>query len=420
VHGTALAAQYEAMTELPDPVDQDREEVLAIGGWTWRPGTRPGVITIVAVIAIAAGILTGLRAARQHTAASHPAPPGSVGVQPPTPVRTYDTSRQQTTLHGSPVTGTTRVQLLISQHLGWPLAWFSLDTGGLTPLDLPPNAQLYRLQAFPGGVLLRPGTTPPCDGCPGPPAPVYYAAAGSPAVTRVGFANWDAAVTADHAAAWLSDYRPAIDPYTGRSQTFTAQKVDLSGHPLGPPVRLPAGYLPAGGWLAQPASMLLLRAWRNPNRTGDDYTLWDPRSRTTTATYRSVIAVSAHQIAWTTSSCTEASCPLHLTDPITGTTRTQPLPPGRIPTLGCYSPDGHELALLLAAPADTSASTVDVALLDEAKHRLTAIPGTDLDIIPTLNWSADGRWLLITSLGDSQLGLVNPHTRRVQVSTLPN
>src|SRR6266536_2638008 len=421
VHAAPRAAHYEAMTELPDPVDQDQEEVLTIGGRPWRPRSRQGVITIIAAIAIAAGVLTGLLVTRQHTAASHPAPPGSVGVHPPTPLGASDTSGQRTTLQGSPVTGATGVQLLISRHLGWPLAWFSLDSGTLAPLDLPPNVQLYRVQAFPGGVLLRPDTTPPCDGCPGPPAPVYYAASGSPTVTRVGFANWDAAVTADHAAAWLSSYQPATDPYSGRSQTFTAHKVDLSGHPLGPPTRLPSGYLPAGDTLEQPASGLLLRAWTNPHPTGTDYTLWDPSSRTVTATYGSVIAVSAHQIAWTASSRTEANCPLHLTDPSAGTTSTQPLPPGQMPTLGSYSPDGHHLALLLlTAPPDASASPVEIALLNAATHRLTVIPGTDLDIIPTLNWSTDGQWLLITSLGRQQIGLINPHTRRLQVATVPD
>ena len=387
MHAAPRAAQYEAMTELPDPVDQDRDEVLTIGGWPWRPGTRQGVITIIAAIAIAAGVLTGLLVTRQHTAASHPAPPGSVGVHPPAPLGASDTSRQRTTLQGSPVTATTGVQLLISRHLGWPLAWFSLDSGTLTPLDLPPNAQLYRVQAFPGGVLLRPDTTPPCDGCPGPPAPVYYAASGSRTVTRVGFANWDAAVTADHATAWLSSYRPAFDPYSGRSQTFTAQKVDLSGHPLGPPTRLPSGYLPAGGWLAQPASTLLLQAWTHPNPTGEDYTLWDPSSRTVTASYGSVIAVSAHQIAWTASSCTEVTCPLHLTDPIAGTTSTQPLPPGQMPTLGCYSPDGHHLALLLTVPSGTNASPRrgrsarrgDAPTHGDPRHRAGHHSDTDLE-----------------------------------------
>jgi hypothetical protein len=407
------------MTELPDPVDQDREEVLTIGGWTWRAGSRQGVITIIAAIAMAAGVLAGLLVTHRHTAASHPARPGGVGVQPPTPLSTSP-SRQRTTLQGGPVSGTTGVQLLISPHLGWPLGWFSLDTGKLIPLDLPPNVQLYRVLAFPGGALLRPDTTRPCKGCPSPPAPIYYAATGSRTLTRVGFANWDAAVTADHAAVWLSSYQPASDPYSGRSQTFTAHKVDLSGHPLGTPTRLPSGYLPAPGALEQPASRLLLRAWSNPSPSGAVYTLWDPGSGTITATYRSVIAVSAHQIAWTASSCTEANCPLRLTDPITGTTSTQPLPPGQMPTLGSYSPDGHHLALLLTAPPDPNASAVEIALLNEATHRLTVIPGTDLDIIPTLNWSTDGRWLLISSLGLQQIGLVNPRTRHLQVATLPD
>jgi hypothetical protein len=419
VHAVPSAAQYEAMTEPPDPVDQDREEVLTIGGWTWRAGSRQGVITIITAIALAVGVLTGVLVTHRHTAPSHPAPPAGIGVQPPLPLST-SASRQRTTLQGSPVTGTTGVQLLISRHLGSPLAWFSLDTGTLTPLDLPPNVQPYRVQAFPGGALLRPETTRPCKGCPSQPTPIYSAATGSRTVTRVGFANWDAAVTADHTAVWLSSYQPATDPYSGRSQTFTAHKVDLSGHPLGTPTPLPSGYVPAADALEQPPSTLLLRAWTNPNRTGAEYTLWDPGSGRITATYGSVIAVSAHQIAWTASSCTEANCPLHLTDPNTGTTSTKPLPPGQMPTLGSYSPDGHHLALLLTAPPDPSASAVETALLNEATHRLTVIPGTDLDIIPTLTWSTDGRWLLITSLGRQQIGLVNPHTLRLQVATLPD
>jgi hypothetical protein len=317
------------------------------------------------------------------------------------------------------------VQILVSQHLGWPIAWFTLDTGKLIPLDLPANTDRYVVHAFPGGVLLLPGaTSPPCDGCPGRPIPVYYAATGSRAVTRVGFANGDVAVTADHAAVWLSSYRLATEPYSSRSQTLTTRKVDLSGHPLGPPVTLPAGYqLPVDpqGRFQQPPGKLLLQARTNPKPSADRYTLWDPSSHTDTATFGSLIAVSAHQIAWTALTCTEASCPLHLTDPATGATVTQPTPPGQMPTMtGSYSPDGHHLGLLMTAPADASGpGAVEVGLLDDATHRLTVIPDTDLDIIPTLNWSADGRWLLITGLGGSQLGLIDPHARRLQVATLP-
>jgi len=418
------AAQYEAMTESPDPVEQDRDEVLALGGRSRLAGSRQRAITIIAAIVIAAGVVTGLLATRHHNrpAANHPTPPSSGGVQLATPLMSATTaSRLRLTLHGSPVTATTGAQVLISQHGGSTLAWFTLDTGTLTPLALPPTAAGYVAQAFPGGALLRPNTTQPCDSCPGPPAPVYYAATASRAVTRVGAANWDAAVTADHAAVWLSSYRLATEPYSSRSQTLTALKVDLSGHPLGPPVRLPSGYLPAGGKLEQPDGNLLLLHQSTGKPTGDHYTLWDPTSRKATATFGWVIAVSTRQIAWTATSCTDANCPLHLTDPINGAASTQPPPPGRMPTLGSYSPDGHHLALLVTTPPDSNTSgAVEIGLLDEATHQLTLIPGTDLDIIPTLTWSADGRWLLITSLGDSQLGLVNPHTRRLQVATFPD
>jgi hypothetical protein len=418
----------EAMTESPDPVDQYRDEVLAFGGRSRVTGSRQRAITIIAAIAIAAGVVTGLLITRHHnhTAANQPTPPSSVGVQPATPVASSTTtSRLRTTLHGSPVTGPTGAQVLIIQHGGGsPPAWFTLDTRTLAPLDLPRNAEGYVIQAFPGGVLLRPNTTPLCDSCPGPPAPVYYAATGSRAVTRVGSANGDVAVTADHSAVWLSSYRLAAASYSSRSQTLTAQKVDLSGHALGPPIRLPSGFQLPGdplGRLPQPPGRWILLARTNAAPAADRFALWNPSSRTATASFGSVIAVSTREIAWTALSCTEANCPLHLTDLTTGTTSTQPHPAGQMPTRGSYSPDGHHLALLLTAPPDSNApGAVEIGLLDAAAHRLRVIPGTDLDIIPTLTWSADGRWLLITSLGKSQLGLVNPHAGRLHVATLPD
>jgi hypothetical protein len=404
------------MTELPGPVDPDRDDVLTLGVRTWRPSSRLGVITIIVAGVIVAGVATGLLATRHHMAANHPAPPSSVGVQPARPVTSASTaSRPRTTLHASPLIEATGAQVFISAHLGWPLAWFSLDSSRLTPLELPSNAQRYAVQTFPGGALLLRGSTEPCDSCPGPPVAVYYAATGSRAVTQVGSTDGDVAVTTDHAAVWLSSYRLATEPYSSRSQALTVQKVDLSGHLLGPPVRLPYGYQlpvdPLGRLPQAPARLLLART--NPNPTRDRYTLWDPSTHRITASFSSVVAVSTHQIAWTAASCAEANCPLHLTDPITGTTTTQPPRPGQMPEgIGSYSPDGHYLALPLTAPADTSTPVaVEIGLFDDATHRLTVIPGTDLDIIPTLTWSADGRWLLITSLGDSQLGLVNPHTR---------
>ena len=406
----------------PDPVDPDQEEVLTLGGRSWRPGPRQRAITKILALVLAGGLLIGMLVTRhdKRPAADRPAPPSSVAVVPAIPVPGMrSASRLRTTFYGSPLTGTTALRILVSQRLGWPVSWFTLDTGALTPLELPPNADGYVVQPFPSGVLFRPRRTQPCDSCPGPPAPVYYAPSGSRAVTRLGWANWDAAVTADHAAVWLTSFRLAAEPYSSRSQTLTAQKVDLSGHPLEQPVTLPSGYLLAGGGVRQPAGKMLLRAWTNPGPAVDRYVLWDPHSRRVTATFGSVLAVSTHQIAWIASSCTAATCPVHLTDPTTGTTSTKPVPHGQMPMLASYSPDGRHLALLMTAPADTNPlGAVEIGLLDAAAHRLTLIPGT-LDIIPTLNWSAGGRWLLITGLGESQLALVNPRTGRVQVSTLP-
>lgn len=408
----------------PDPVDQDREEVLTLGRWSWQLSSRQRAVTMIAALAVAVGLVTALLVTHHddHRAANRPVPLRSAGISPAAPIAgTTNGGRLRTTLHGSLLHGTTGAQVLISQRLGWPTAWFTVDTGALTPVDLPPNREGYLVQAFPGGVLFRPGITESCNSCPGPPAPVYYAANGSRTVTRVGSANWDAAVTADHGTVWLTSFGRATEPYSDRSQTLTAQKVNLSGHPLEPPVTLPPGYLLAGGRLGQPAGRLLLRAWTSADPTVDRYTLWDPSSRAATDIFGSVIAVGSHQIAWIASSCTDAYCPLHLTDSTTGATISQLGVRGHMPMLGSYSPDGRHLALLMSAPADGNATgAAEIALVDEAARRLTLIAGTTLDIIPTLNWSADGRWLLITGLGESQLGLIDPRTARVQVSTLPD
>lgn len=406
----------DTMTGPVDRPEPDREDLLVLGGRARSVGSRLRTFAILAAIVAVAGafgalVLTGRQS---HRAAGHPSPSRLARTQlsaPPANAAEADGIRM--TLRGPTVSGRTGARVLVSQHIGWPLAWFAVDTGRPTPLDLPPDAQNYQMQAFPGGVLLRPRTREPCVGCPGRPVPVYYAAIGSRTVTRLGFANWDASITADRAAAWLTSLRPMG---RGSSRTFVAQQVDLSGHPLGAPVRVPPGYQPAGGWIQQPAhQLLLLRTW--PTR--QHYALWDPARGKIIAGFGSVVAVGTRQIAWTAPSCTATRCPLHLTNLTSGATTTELLPNGWLPTLGSYRPDARQLALLVTASDHSAPEAVWIGLLDLRTDHFKLIPGTDLTVIPTLNWSPGGRWLLITGLGDYQLALVNPRTTQLQVTTLP-
>ena len=135
------------------------DDVLAFGGRVWRLGSRPGVIAIAAAVVLAAGVLIGVPVARHHdrAAGGQPSASPSVGVQPSAGARPTNTSRLRTTLHGAPVTVATGVQLLITQHLGWPLSWFTLGTGKRSPLELPPDAQRYGVQSIPTMILFKDG-----------------------------------------------------------------------------------------------------------------------------------------------------------------------------------------------------------------------------------------------------------------------
>jgi hypothetical protein len=90
-------------------------------------------------------------------------------------------------------------------------------------------------------------------------------------------------------------------------------------------------------------------------------------------------------------------------------------------TLGTYSPDGHHLALLLTAASDANASAVEIALLNQATHRLTVIAGTDMDIIPTAD--LEHRRPLATDhqpRSAADRTRQPTHTRHLQVATLPD
>jgi hypothetical protein len=107
-------------------------------------------------------------------------------------------------------------------------------------------------------------------------------------VTQVGLA--DAVAPGTAGALWLTSYPPDADPGTAAG---TAREVSSVGVSLGPPLRLPAGYL-----IDQATNRGLLLAPVAPRPGAMACQLRDPAAPQASRTFDAVIAVSTTQIAW--------------------------------------------------------------------------------------------------------------------------
>ena len=129
-----------------------------------------------------------------------------------------------------------------------------------------------------------------CGDCTVPSLPVWFLADGARSATRVGRANQvSPAATAD--AVWLTSYPPTDDPDTAAR---TAREVSLAGVPMGPPVRLPTGYVI---YQATDRGLLLAPVRQRPGTPA--YKLWNPADPKASRTFDGVIAASPTEIAWT-------------------------------------------------------------------------------------------------------------------------
>jgi hypothetical protein len=262
-------------------------------------------------------------------------------------------------------------------------AWFSPGTGQVAPISgLPPQRSGYQFIRAAGGwaVQVGPGIQVGCGRCASPQHAVYFLADGAQSVTQVGLA--DAVAPGVAGALWLTSYPPDADRSTAAG---TAREVSIAGRPLGPQLRLPAGYL-----IEQATDRGLLLAPVAPRPGAMAYLLWNPAAPQASRTFEAVIAASATQIAWAPPCA--ARCRVLVLNLATGRQVTTDLPQGRSAATAAFSPDGRFMAVEVSfsSEADDGGQAVQLELESIASGRLAAVPGTWLssDALVSFGWPA--------------------------------
>jgi hypothetical protein len=294
-------------------------------------------------------------------------------------------------------------------------AWFWPGTGQVLPISgLPPQRSGYQFIRTAGGWLVQagPGIQAGCGSCAGPPRAVYFLADRAQSVTRVGVA--DAVAPGTAGALWLTSYPPDTDPGTAAG---TAQEVSIAGVPLGPPLRLPAGYL-----IEQATShgLLLAPVAPRPGTMADQ--LWNPAAPKASRAFEAVIAVNATEIAWAPPCVTR--CRVLVLNLATGRQVTAEIPEGRSVTNAAFSPDGSFLAVeeSFSNEADDGGQAVQLELETMASGHLTAVPGTWLssDALISFGWPASSDSLVaeLSFTTKVQLTSWRPGAARVAIAGL--
>ncbi len=325
-------------------------------------------VAMVTVAAGAAAVIAG------SGAGGRPRPPGrpaTVTVKP-----------APSAMSGLPMPAGSSVRLLLT---GRRPVWFSLATRRAEPIKgLPWHRAGYRFIRVVGGWSAQPYPAGPgcLPTCAGPPLPNYFIADGSPRAARIA-PGFGVAASGGNGAVWLITFRRSgVNIGTTPAR---AQEVTTAGRPLGPRVRLPAGYL---SQRAVGGDLVLAPVNQGPGTVTDK--LWDPATRRVVGTFSDVIAAGPQQIAWPASYWNNGApicghCPVHVLNLLTGTTVTIPLPRGAwASNEGTFSSDGRYLAFLLWAGTapDGEPALTRIAVIDIPSRRLLVVPGT------TLSWDA--------------------------------
>jgi hypothetical protein len=279
---------------------------------------------------------------------------------------------------------------------------------------LPAQRSGYEFIRAAGGWAIQagPGTYADCDSCAGPPRAVYFLADRARSVTRVGLA--DAVAPAAAGALWLTNYPPDADP---RTAAGTAREVSMAGAPLGPQLRLPAGYLIEQ---ATDRGLLLAPAAPRPGTMADQ--LWDPAAPQASRTFHAVIAASTTQIAWTPPCA--ARCRVQVVNLATGRQVTAELPEGRSPANAAFSPDGRFLAIetSFSNEASDGGQAVQLELASTASGRLMVVPETWLssDALISFGWPASSDSLVAELSFATKVQLVSwrPGAARLAVAVI--
>ncbi len=291
-------------------------------------------------------------------------------------------------------------------------AWFWPATGQAVPIGgLPRQPAGYQFVRATGGWAVQAGPAG-CGSCAGPRRAVYFLADQAQAVTKVGLA--DAVAPGAAGTLWLTSYPPDAEPRTAAGM---AQEVSITGRPLGPALRLPAGYLIEQG---TDRGLLLAPVVQDSGTMPD--TLWDPAPSQPGRPFAGVIAASATQIAWTPPCVTR--CRVQVLNLATGRQLSVELPAASSAANAAFSPDGSFLALQVSFSdnADDGELAVQLELVSLASGRLTVVPQTwvSSDAMVGFGWPASGDSLVaeLNFTTKVQLASWRPGDARLAIAVL--
>jgi hypothetical protein len=350
-------------------------DILGQGG-DGRPGPWPRRLAVIGALLLVAAVIV-LHLPRHHgtertARASGSARPARSAASAPGAATAPDGVIGQTL----PWDGRLRLPVTGPQP-----TWFWPGTGRSQPIGgLPRDSSGYQFLGLGSGWAVQgnPGSHP------GPPRPVYFLGDHAASVTRIGVAD-EVAPAAVSGAVWLTSYPPDA-PAAG-----TAQEVRLTGTPIGPQVRLPAGYV-----IAQGTARGLLLAPATLRAGTATYLLWDPGQKRTLRAFRGVIAADGNQIAWA-DGCAPL-CRVQVLNLATGQHATVGLPGASSAVNGAFSPDGEFLALEVSFynGGDDGALAMQLDVASAASGRVSAVPGTFMssDALDGFGWTVGGDRLI--------------------------
>ena len=381
-------------------------DILSQGGGR-EPGPWPRRVAVVAaLVLVAVTIVHYLRRSRPGTArptavTATPQPvavPGDAGVAAEPDGITGQTS---------PWPGGLRLPMA-----GQRPVWFWPATGRVAPIGgLPRQPSGYQFVRVTGGWAVQAGPAG-CGSCAGPRRAVYFLADQAQAVTQVGLA--DAVAPGAAGTLWLTSYPPDAEP---RTAAGTAQEASITGRPLGPQLRLPAGYLIEQGT----DRGLLLAPVAQDSGTMPD-TLWDPASPPGSRAFAGVIAASATEIAWVPPCA--ARCRVQVLNLATSRQVSIELPAASSVANAAFSPDGSFLVLQVSFSDDSDDGelAVQLELVSVGSGRLTAVPDTSVssDALVGFGWPASSDSLVaeLSFTTKVQLATWRPGERRLSIAVL--
>ena len=366
------------------------EDILGQGG-DREPSRWPrrlGVIAM-AVLVVVLGVVAFVQTRDPHS-------PGATAT--PTPASASPSEPGRITGPEQPMADSVRLPVAGSQP-----AWFSPATGRSSPIGgLPADSAGYQFTRAHGGWVVRAGSGGELASGDAavPPLPVWFLADGARSVSRVGTAN-QATPAASAGAVWLTSYPSTADPATA---TRTAREVSVTGKPLSPPARLPAGY---AIYQATDRGLLLMPISEGTGPQAD--LLWNPAEPKGGRVFDAVVAASPTEIAWTPPCATR--CRVQVLDLDTGRSSATQLPAGSVAEGAAFSPSGTLLALQLMSGQGGGEPSIQLEVASMASGQVTVLPGTFVgnSTVVSFGWPTVGDSMIAEFIFPSAVQLVAWH-----------